>query len=55
MEVLDARYGDMSEIMKLMFLSYSDPCEPYIDLVCPGHNPDTFPGHPKGLAEATER
>ena len=47
--------SDFEAMMSLLFVAYSDPVEPYVDLVCPGHDPATEPGYEQGLRNATER
>lgn len=50
-----AMESDFEAIMSLFFVAYSDPREPYIDLICPGHSPATEPGYERGLQNATQR
>lgn len=47
--------SDFEAMTSLLFIAYSDPREPYIDLICPGHNPATEPGYEQGLQNATQR
>ena len=50
-----AHDADFEDIVSLCFLAYSDPVEPYFDLVCPGHNPATYPGREQALEDTTRR
>lgn len=47
--------SDFEAMMSLLFVAYSDPGEPYTDLICPGHNPTTEPGYEQGLENVTQR
>lgn len=49
-----ASYSDMDELIKVMYAANSDPHDPFIDLCCPGLNPDSGVRRVRGERETAE-